>query len=177
MTKYLAFNRVEGLNEMLRRLPPTLAQELRYESFDIAQVIVDDARQRAMAFGVARYVAPTIKVKRDRVPIVRMGGSGKLPVSGSWGTRSRSGSRQTVGDVIWGAEFGGGARKTTRQFGMYQDFWNGRRRSDGSWTRHRSGVGRFLYPAMREHSPYARARYLQALDNALTRAAQMAKAA
>ena len=157
------YDTIEGLNRALRQLPQTALVELRNASVDIAATVADDARGRAVALGgVARYVAPTIKASRDRVPKVRMGGARKLPKTGSWGTRKRLGNRQTVGDVIWGAEFGGGARPETRQFGGYQGFIH-----NAKINNRQAGVGRFLYPAVRANHKETMERYLRALDDAM----------
>jgi hypothetical protein len=97
--------------------------------------------------GVARLVAPSVKVGRDRVPAVKMGGSTRLPPRNG---KPRKGGRQTVGDVWAGAEFGGGARARTRQF-----------------RPHRGTVGYFLWPAVRQDSDRIQRTYSAALDDAL----------
>jgi hypothetical protein len=68
---------------------------------------------------LARAVASSVKARRDRLPVVAMG-TGKL----SSGTPIR--------DVMFGAEFGGGARDTTHQFAPF------------------TKAGYFLYPTVRE---------------------------
>ena len=91
-----------------------------------------EARGRAVSAGVARvarYVAPTIRATRDRVPVVRMGGSRALPPRDG---RARTGSHQTVGDVMWGAEFGS-VRHT--QF--------------SPWGGNGDSAGYFLWPSVR----------------------------
>jgi hypothetical protein len=141
------YSSVRGLNRALAKLPKLATVELREASLDIANAVASDARRAAMRVGgVARHVAPTIKASRDRVPAVKMGGSGKLPST----NRSRAGGRQTVGDVIWGAEFGGRGRPTTQQF-----------------QPHRGTRGYFLWPTVRERSDDTQERYSEALDTAL----------
>lgn len=88
---------ITGLNKVLRKLPKEANDELRAASADIARDVAADARNRAERLGgVARHVAPSIKDMRDRVPKIRLGGSGY--------------------PMAFGAEYGGQRRPTTRQF-------------------------------------------------------------
>lgn len=104
MPKTYTFAEAKGLNAVLRALPREAQSELRDASKAIAADIASKASAKATALGgVAKYVAPTIRATRDRVPVVRMGGGRRLP---AWPGRPRRGSRQTVGDVMYGAEFG-----------------------------------------------------------------------
>ncbi len=153
MKQTSTYSNVKALNKSLRRLPKEATAQLRDASADIAASVATGARAAAIRVGgVARLVEPTIRSTRDRVPVVRMGGTGRLPTSGSSYSRSRQGSRQTVGDVIFGAEFGGQARPTTRQF-----------------RPHLGTTGYFLWPTVREQSDDTQRRYSQALDDALGR--------
>jgi hypothetical protein len=89
---------VEGAQRALRQLPKHLQKEMRKASQDIAQDIATAASGMARSQGgVASHVAPSIKAKRDRYPVIVLGG-GRL------------------GGPAYGAEFGGGARPRTRQF-------------------------------------------------------------
>lgn len=134
-----------GLNAALRALPKEMSAELRDESQDIAAAIAGDAASRAMSLGgAARLVAPTIKARRDRVPVIAMGSS----------TRLRKGPRQTVGDVIFGAEFGGKGRPTTQQF-----------------RPHLGTTGYFLWPTIRDRLPWAMDQWLGALEDGAIKAA------
>lgn len=95
MGKTTTYNNVAGLNRAFRSLPKLVSAELRDEAGSIAGDVATHAASRARSQpGVAKYVAPTIKVRRDRVPVIRMGGNGRLPNGG------------VVGDVWGGAEFG-----------------------------------------------------------------------
>jgi hypothetical protein len=142
------YNSVKGLNRALAKLPKVAAEQLRTASVDIAADVAREASGRAVRVGgVAKYVAPTIKA--TRVPVVKMGGSQKLPSKG----RARTGARQTVGDVIWGAEFGGQRRPTTQQF--------------QPWRGSSTGAGYFLWPSIRANSADIQERYSQALLDAL----------
>jgi hypothetical protein len=140
--KVSQYNNIAGLNRALRSLPKEATEQLRTASKGIAQMVADEARGRAIRVGgVARHVAPTITATRDRVPAIKMGGSGRLPRGG------------VVGDVIWGAEYGGQRRPTTQQFQP----WRGSSR----------GAGYFLWPAIRARSDDIDERYSQALLDAL----------
>lgn len=145
------YRNAKGLNKALRRLPKEASARIKDASADIADVIAADARGNAQALGgIAALVGPTIRVGRDRVPVVRMGGSQKLPGSGDGWEHGREGSRQTIGDVMWGAEFGALAHT------QFQP-WRG---SD-------TGAGYFLWPAVRSRTEWIQDRYSEALDDAL----------
>lgn len=151
MTKTTTYTTVKGLNRALSQLPKEASAELRTAAKAIAADIAQEAQGRARGQGgLAALVAPTIRAARDRVPKIVMGSARKLPESGSDWERGRSGSRQTVGDVIWGAEFGGGARDTTQQF-----------------LPHKGRTGYFLWPTVRDNSDDMQERYSEALDDAL----------
>lgn len=151
MAARMTFTSVAGLNKALRKLPKDATARLRDASKDIASKIATDAQRRANAEGgIAAIVAPTIRASRDRVPVVRMGGSQKLPESGDGWEHGRDGSRQTIGDIIWGAEFGALA---------YTQF--------EPWRGNDTGAGYFLWPAVRQDSDWIQDRYSAALDDAL----------
>jgi hypothetical protein len=149
MAKVSTYHTIEGLNVALRQLPKHLSARMRDASGDIAADIASAAASRARSVGgVAKLVAPTIKARRDRVPVVQMGGNATLPTSGDGWTRSRSGARQTIGDVIWGAEFGGGGPRTS-QFLPQRD------------------PGYFLWPTIEAQGDAIDERYSEALLDAL----------
>ena len=155
-TKTTTYTTVAGLNKALAKLPKEASAELRTAAKEIASDIAGEAQGRARGLGgLAEVVAPTIKAARDRVPVIKMGSSAKLPKfgrtpQGGFWERTRSGSRQTIGDVIWGAEFGGGARESTRQF-----------------LPHKGQTGYFLWPTVRDRSDEMQDRYSEALLDAL----------
>lgn len=154
MAARATFTSVAGLNKALKKLPKAAVAQLRDASQAIATRVADDARVRAQGVGgVAALVAPTIRVGRDRVPAVKMGSSQTLPDSGDGWERDRDSANQTIGDVMWGAEFGGGRRATTHQFAP----WRGSGR----------GAGYFLYPAIRQDEDWIEERYSEALGEAL----------
>lgn len=151
MPKTTTYRNVAGLNKALRSLPKEASAELRKASKVIAADIATEAQGRARAQGgLAAIIAPTIRASTDRVPAVKMGSTASLPTSGNGWTHPRTGARQTIGDVIWGGEFGGGARDTTQQF-----------------LPHRGRLGYFLWPTVRDRSDDIDARYSEALDAAL----------
>lgn len=152
MTRTYTYSSIAGLRRTLRALPKEAQARLRDASQAIASDVAASASRRALSVGgVARYVAPTIRASRDRVPKVVMGGTRRLP---SRGDRPRRGGRQTVGDVIWGAEFGS---DRFRQFSP----WRGNDR----------GAGYFLWPTVRGEAPEIMDRYGEALMDAVDKAA------
>lgn len=151
MARKTTYKTVEGLNRALRSLPKEVSAHLRDEAQAIAGDIAKEASRRASRVGgVARYVGPSIKAKRDRVPVVQMGGTKRLPTAGTGWERSRKGSGQTVGDVMYGSEFGGGYRPATRQF-----------------MPNTGTEGYYFYPAVRDLGDKALERYSRALAKAL----------
>lgn len=150
-TKTTEYVGVPGLNRTLGKLPKEASTELRDASVSIAELVAAGARARAyQAGGVLFLVAPTIVPKRDRVPKVSMGSASKLPTSTSVGYHTRSGPNQTIGNVIWGGEFGGGKRPNTRQF-----------------MPHRGTIGYALWPEVRAQSDDIERKYSEALHDAL----------
>jgi hypothetical protein len=123
---------VPGLSKMLKDLPKEVQKRIRDASQAIAGDVASEARGRASGPGVARvakYVAPTIKAPRDRVPVVQMGGSTPLPPRNGV---PRVGSSQTVADVMWGAEFGSNRHTQFQPWGGTSD-----------------SAGYFLWPSIR----------------------------
>ncbi len=123
---------IAGLNKTLNRLPKEMQARRRDASVGIADDVAQEARGRAQSGGVAKvakYVAPTIRAVRDRTPVVRMGGSTKLPPRNGV---PRVSDGQTVGDVMWGAEFGSGESRQFMPWGGTSD-----------------SAGYFLWPAIR----------------------------
>lgn len=148
------YTKLSGLNRALRQLPKEASGRLKQAARGIAGLVADSAASKARSEGgIAALVAPTLRPANDRVPLVRMGSAQRLPESGDGWERDRSGPGQTIGDVIWGAEFGGGRRATTRQF----EPWRG------------SGdtAGYFLWPTVRAKGDEIGVRYSEALKDAL----------
>lgn len=152
---------IRGLNRTLNALPKVAQARIRDASVRIAADVAVDAQSRARSgtggvAKVAKYVAPTIRATRDRVPVVRMGGTTSLPPRNG---RDRGGARsdgvagprnplnQTVGAVMWGAEFGSGK---SHQF--------------SPWGGNGESAGYFLWPAIRMDD--IEERYAEALVDA-----------
>lgn len=150
MARTFTFNHVAGVREALRSLPKEASVTLRDASVDIAEDVAAKAEDRARALGgVAKYVP--VKARRDRIPKVVMGGTTRLPARDG---RPRRGSRQTVGDVMWGAEFGS---DRFRQF--------------SPWGGNGETAGYFLWPTIRDESDGIMERYGDALMEAVDKAA------
>lgn len=153
MPKMTTDTTVAGLNRRLRELPRESAGQLRDAAGDISRFVAEDARSGAQQLGgVARMVAPAILVGRDRVPVVKLGSRQQLPGTGNGWEHRRGGPGSTMAAVAMGAEFGGGARASTRQF-----------------KPHRGKRGYFLWPAVRRDSDRIQKTYSAALDAALQR--------
>lgn len=153
MTAKATYYSVAGLNKSLRRLPKEAKVELRNGAERIARKVAADAAGKARSQGgIAALVAPTIRSGRDTVPIVKMGSASRLPEAGAGWERKRAGARQTIGDVIWGAEFGGGRRPSTSQF--------------LPWRGNSDGAGYFLWPTVRADREYIRDEYTDSLADA-----------
>jgi len=117
-------------------------RELRDASGEIARKTSEQATARGSGIGrQAALAASSLRVARDRVPAVQMGGA------------KRVGHRSTpVGVLIFGAEFGGRGRSTTMQF-----------------LPHRGRDGYFLFPTIRARGLDDTATYLRHLDALGTR--------
>jgi hypothetical protein len=148
MTNY--GSNIAGLNRALRKLPKTAKAELTESSREIAEGVAEDARGRAQALvsrvGGWKYLGPTIKAEKSSKPGIKIGGSRRLKGRGKW----PSAGQQTVGNLLWGLEFGGGARPTTRQF-----------------LPHLGQEGYALWPAVREHEERTMELYSEGLLRAL----------
>jgi hypothetical protein len=155
MARTYTFNEMAGLNQMLRSVSKVASVELRGASAEIAQDVADKAATEAyLEGGAAIHVAPTIKARPDRVPRIVMGGTKRLPARDG---RPRRGPNQTVGNVVWGAEFGSG---------RYPQFH--------PWRGSSTGAGYFLWPTIREESDDITERYADALMDAVDKSARRA---
>jgi hypothetical protein len=152
MTKQTDYGaNIEGLRRSLKAVPKEAVGALRDASVSIAADVASLARDRASGIGSTyTLLGPTITATRDRIPVVKIGGSRKLPAHSDG--RARTGARQTVGDLLWGVEFGGRGRPETMQF-----------------LPHLGTTGYALWPTVREHSDETQAAYAAALDVAMDR--------
>jgi len=137
--------KVEGLRETLRacnKLGRDANRELRNAARDIATATAREARAEGMGMSaLQRLAASSVRSGSDRVPKILSGGG------------ARVGHKRTpVGSIFFGAEFGGGAKVTTRQF-----------------PRHRGQAGYFLWPTIRKRKNRDLALYQRALDRVCER--------
>lgn len=139
--------RIEGLQATLRafrELPKDASNELRDEAGKIAQdmagwihdAAVSDSRQSAL-------VADTVKVNRDRVPSVSIGGASRVGT----GTGRKKGKAY---EVLFGANFGA---RTYPQFRP----WAGK------------GNDYFVFTQIEAHEREVENRYLDAADRVIAR--------
>jgi hypothetical protein len=161
-----------GLFEFLREASqafPDFNKEMRKASEEIAQVVVDKAKLNAAAQpkhgkprpgssgrSQAQAVVDGLRARRDRIPTIKLD-SKRGFVSASRPNRKRK-TKVTMGNVFYGAEFGGGRRPTTRQF-----------------LRHRGRQGYFFWQAVRDNKSYIVKEYSDAIDRVLKELAAGAK--
>ena len=155
---------------------PLFAKELRKASQEVAQHVVDRAKQNASSQSKhgptvpkssgrsqAQVVVNGLRARRDRIPTIKLDhnklypsksrsnkgrGLGQLgPGLASAGIKGFD-RKVTYGDVFFGAEFGGRGRKTTQQF-----------------LRHRGRQGYFFWQAVRDSRSYIAKEYVRAIDD------------
>lgn len=108
--------RITGVRETLkafRAMPKEASDELRAASGVIAAFMAATARARGTASSArSALVAQTVKVGRDRVPVVTVGGS------------SRLGSRQAPAwRLLFGDEFGANTHRQFRPHRGTKGYW------------------------------------------------------
>jgi len=151
---------VEGLYDMLRgfsKASPFFNEMVRKVSTDLAVDLLAAVRVEAGTVSRSRQaleVTRGLKVRKDRVPSIR------LQPNMQFKSKSRSNRKRglvqgpgltrkvTMGDVFFGAEFGGGARSTTKQF-----------------LRHRGQSGYFFWPTVRKKKNEIAKRYLDGIED------------
>jgi hypothetical protein len=175
--------RIANLNAVLRslaRMPKEATDGLRDEAQAIATDIVNRARGSASAPQM-RLAAQSLKAKRDRIPVIEAGGTKRLPVTSGRKRRGPDRSRQTYGDVFFGAEFGGSRGSIAASMGAgvgetvaYRQGGRTRYSTNRGSTRqfppHRGREGYFLFPTVRSMRQEITNRYFDALDRALVKA-------
>ena len=166
---------------------PDFNREMRKAAQLVAQKVVDDAKQNAAAQpphgksregssgrSQAQLVAKGLKARRDRIPTIQLERGMLYPSKSRKNkTRGKSGligpglasagikgfdRKAYMSDVFFGAEFGGGARKTTRQF-----------------LRHRGRQGYFFWQAVRDNKSYIVEEYSNAIETVLKKLADGAE--
>jgi len=149
---------VEGLTDVLndlQRIEPNFNKEMRKAGKEVAQLLVNEAVKEAASVTRARQALEVMKGMRaqsDRLPTIKLSSSSGF-VSKSRPNRGRKpAAKVTRGQVFFGAEFGGGARKSTSQF-----------------LRHRGRSGYFFWPTVRKEKNNIARTYLQAINDVMKR--------
>lgn len=91
--------RVDGLNEtlrVLRRMDKEGQKELREAVQGVADKHAAAVRSAFSRDARWRHIAPTVRAKKDRMPVIMIGGARKAGVSGG----------ATINDLLYGVEFG-----------------------------------------------------------------------
>lgn len=151
----------DGLMKFLReaaQASPEFNKEMRNAAKDVADLIVQKAKIEAQAQpphgrnpgsrSQAAAVVEGLRARHDRVPVI------KLDHKRGFVSRSRPNRRRkvkvTMGQVFFGAEFGGGRRPTTRQF-----------------LRHRGRSGYFFWITVRQNKDFIITEYFNAVERVL----------
>jgi hypothetical protein len=108
--------RITGVHETLaafRNLPKDATVELREAAGRIAERIAVSARAAGMSSSAqSALVAPSVRVARDRVPVVQVGGAGQV------------GRRNTpMWKILFGAEFGARSYRQFRRHRGAKGYW------------------------------------------------------
>lgn len=121
---------LEGFRPLMRtlsKMESSVSEEVRSSSITLADRFLELLRSNVSTAPQAKMIG-AFKAYRDRVP--KIGFSARKNIGMSGGGK--------IGDVFFGFEFGGGARPTTRQFGLAGAQYGG-------------GEGRWFYPTLRRH--------------------------
>ncbi len=154
----------DGLFEFLRmagQADPEFNKKMRIAAEQVAQHVVDRAKVNAAGqpkhgqnrpgssgMSQAQAVVNGLRARRDRIPTIKLDHKRGF-VSASRPNRKRK-TKVTMGDVFFGAEFGGRRRPTTLQF-----------------LRHRGRQGYFFWQAVRDSNSYIAKEYSEAIDRVL----------
>jgi hypothetical protein len=151
---------IEGLWELLRDLQKADDQfntEMRKASAEVAKGVTQNARRAASTVQHNRQAleaAHGLQARSDRVPTIKLNEKMNFKSVSRGrvrGSRGRMVNRKvTMGDVFFGAEFGGQARKTTRQF-----------------PPHRGKGGYFFWPTVRRMRNEIADEYLDAIEKVM----------
>ena len=142
--------RADGVREALaafRALPKEASVQLRDASERIAASLADAARSASHIDAQAAAVGTTVRVARDRVPAVQVGGS--KPVTSS---------RVPAYKLLFGSEFGANGR-----FGWYAH----PRYADSTGRQfkpHQGTEGRWFFPTAEAEIPDAMVEWNKAVD-------------
>jgi len=142
---------VKDLFETLRKFSKASSEfnkEMRKVAYTIARDLEGKVKIEAASVSRASQaiqVAKGLRASNDRIPTIKLRGNESF-VSKSRPNRKRK-TKVTRADVFFGAEFGGGARPTTRQF-----------------LRHRGQSGYFFWPTVRKRKNEIAKEYLDGMD-------------
>lgn len=145
---------IQGIYEFLRdasKADKRFDVEMRKSAQVVAQLLVDKAKAEAATVTRSRQATEVMKGMRarsDRIPTVKLDHKSGF-VSASNPNRKRK-RKVTRGDVFFGAEFGGQARPTTKQF-----------------LRHRGRSAYFFWPTVRKEKENIAREYLDAIQKVL----------
>ena len=123
-------------------------KEMKKVAYTIARDV--EAKVKIEAASVSRasqaiQVAKGLRASNDRIPTIKL--RGKESFVSKTRPNSKRKTKVTRADVFFGAEFGGGARPTTRQF-----------------LRHRGQSGYFFWPTVRKRKNEIAKEYLDGMD-------------
>ena len=137
---------------------PEFNKEMRLAAKDVADVVVQKAKANAAgqpphgrrpgSRSQAAAVVDGLRARHDRIPTIKLDHK-RGYVSKSRPNRKRK-TKVTMGDVFFGAEFGGRRRPSTQQF-----------------LRHRGRSGYFFWHAVRENKDFIIREYFDAVDRVL----------
>lgn len=151
---------IDGLWQLLRDLEKAderFNTEMRKASLEVAKGLAQNARRKASTVDHRRQAleaAHGLQAKSDRVPTVQLRPEmafrsvNRATVRGSRGRTRRR--KVTMGDVFFGAEFGGQKRPTTQQF-----------------PPHRGKGGYFFWPTVRESRNQIAEEYLDTIEKVM----------
>ena len=151
----------DGLMKFLRaasQASPQFNLEMRNAAKDVADRVVEKAKVSAAgqpphgkkpgSRSQAQAVVTGLRAHHDRVPVI------KLDHKRGYVSKSRSNRKRkikvTMGDVFFGAEFGGRRRPTTQQF-----------------LRHRGRSGYFFWHTVRDNRDFIITEYFNAIERVL----------
>lgn len=162
----------DGLFEFLRiagQADAEFNKKMRIAAEQVAQHVVDRAKVNAQGqpkhgqnrpgssgMSQAQAVVNGLRARRDRIPTIKLDHKRGF-VSASRPNRKRK-TKVTMGDVFFGAEFGGRRRPTTQQF-----------------LRHRGRQGYFFWQAVRDNKSFIAEEYSAAVDRVFKRLAAGAR--
>jgi hypothetical protein len=141
---------VKDLFETLRKFSnasPQFNKEMRKVAYTIAKDLQGQVRIEAGTVSRASQavqVAKGLRASNDRIPTIKL--RGNEPFISKTRPNSRRKKPVTRKDVFFGAEFGGGTTKKTKQF-----------------LRHRGQSGYFFWPTVRKEKKNIAEEYLRAI--------------